>query len=189
MSSNGIDREKKALRAEIRGTVAAPPNSAAVCEHLAAWLENLKLRRLFAYLSLPNEVDLLPLLWRFAERLEYALPVVLDSHRMEFFRFHPEEQGDLVVGRFKVAGPDPSSSRKMRPENGDLILVPSIAVSKKGERLGYGGGYYDRYLASCPELLKIGVPQHQKLLPHIPTTSTDISLNGVVTVDALTLID
>ncbi|MCR4618095.1 MAG: 5-formyltetrahydrofolate cyclo-ligase [Lachnospiraceae bacterium] len=60
--------------------------------------------------------------------------------------------------------------------NEELIFLPGVAFDKKGNRLGYGGGYYDRFLADKPELVKNSYALGFKMqeVPHIPTKEYDI---------------
>lgn len=63
----------------------------------------------------------------------------------------------------------------------DITLVPLLAVDGQGNRLGYGGGYYDRYLAKHTSCLKIGYCFDFQVLQNVPSEGTDVPLNIVVT--------
>ncbi|NJK72370.1 MAG: 5-formyltetrahydrofolate cyclo-ligase, partial [Synechococcaceae cyanobacterium SM2_3_60] len=65
----------------------------------------------------------------------------------------------------------------------DLVLVPAIAIDHHGTRLGFGGGYYDRYLATLPEsVLRIGiVPMACLSAQPLPRDPWDVPLHGYVT--------
>jgi len=79
--------------------------------------------------------------------------------------------------------PEPKQGVIITPETIDVVFVPLLAYDKYGNRIGYGGGYYDRFLHICrPETLKIGLsffPPEEDFSAMI--TSTDVSLNYVVT--------
>ncbi len=68
-----------------------------------------------------------------------------------------------------------------------LILVPCLAVSKSGNRLGYGGGYYDRYFASYPGGCKIGV-LYSEFIIDVDAEPHDFVLDGFVTESDLVLL-
>lgn len=63
----------------------------------------------------------------------------------------------------------------------DIVILPLLAVDEQGNRLGYGGGYYDRYLAKHTSSLKIGYCFDFQMLKSVPREETDVALNMVVT--------
>ena len=63
----------------------------------------------------------------------------------------------------------------------DAVIAPLLAADRQGGRLGYGGGYYDRFFAEHPNALKIGYCFDFQLTKEVPTESTDIRLDIVVT--------
>jgi 5-formyltetrahydrofolate cyclo-ligase len=67
----------------------------------------------------------------------------------------------------------------------DLILVPALAFTRQGYRLGYGGGYYDRFLSQHSTVLKIGVGFSHQLVTELPVESHDIPVNQLVVDDQL----
>jgi 5-formyltetrahydrofolate cyclo-ligase len=74
------------------------------------------------------------------------------------------------------------AARVVPPEEIDVILVPGLAFTRLGQRLGRGGGYYDRYLASLPaKTLKIGVCFGFQIVDALPTESHDQAVAAVVT--------
>ena len=62
-----------------------------------------------------------------------------------------------------------------------MIIVPGVAFSKKGERLGYGGGFYDRFLEKHPQIRRVAVAFEFQMMPEVPTEPTDISPEIIVT--------
>ena len=72
-----------------------------------------------------------------------------------------------------------------QPEQAPLCLVPGLAFDRKGGRLGYGAGYYDRFLAAYPFLLKIGCALTPFLTDCVPTEPTDQRLDGIATESSL----
>lgn len=63
----------------------------------------------------------------------------------------------------------------------DLIIVPTLAFDRSGNRLGWGGGWYDRFLANQPQALKIGLSYKKGYVDKIPSEPYDIPLNLVIT--------
>ncbi len=64
--------------------------------------------------------------------------------------------------------------------NLDVILVPSIAMTRNGQRLGYGYGYYDRYLSSTKSKT-ITLTYSKQIVKHIPETENDVKIDYIVT--------
>ena len=63
----------------------------------------------------------------------------------------------------------------------EVAFVPLLAVDKTGTRLGYGGGYYDKFFAKHPEIMKVGLAYEGQLAEMLPREDTDIPLDAVVT--------
>jgi len=130
------------------------------------------------YAAVRGEVDPFPLMAALANQgHDLCLPQTQDKTLV----FRAWKPGDpLVVGRFNIPEPD-SKARERRP---DMILVPLIAFDAHGYRLGYGGGFYDRYLAEHRvkrTIRAIGIAfagQEVEELPHAPN---DERLDAVVT--------
>ncbi|HTJ90495.1 MAG TPA: 5-formyltetrahydrofolate cyclo-ligase [Acidocella sp.] len=90
--------------------------------------------------------------------------------------FRAWRPGDtLVPGRFGTMHP---SGEIVRP---DFLLVPLLAFDAAGNRLGYGGGYYDRSLAALPHAFRLGCAFSAQFFEHVPTEPTDLRLNAVAT--------
>ena len=65
----------------------------------------------------------------------------------------------------------------------DVFLVPVLAFTASGKRLGRGGGYYDKLLSKYPDTLKIGITFNERIMQDLPTESHDISMDYVFTND------
>ena len=65
----------------------------------------------------------------------------------------------------------------------DVFLVPGVAFTTSGKRLGRGGGYYDKLLSKYPDTLKIGITFNERIMQDLPTESHDISMDYVFTND------
>jgi 5-formyltetrahydrofolate cyclo-ligase len=96
----------------------------------------------------------------------------------ETLTYHPiAKPEDLALGRFGIR--EPAVGPQL--EKLDLIVVPGLAFTVPGNRLGRGGGYYDRFLATVPTTtLKVGVCFEFQLVPQIPPESHDVIMDVVV---------
>ena len=104
-----------------------------------------------------------------------ALPVVC-GEKMEFHLFTGTEQ--LSPGAFGIA--EPYTSELVPPEKIDLFIVPGIAFDRKGNRIGRGKGYYDKYLSNIQKPI-IGLCFGFQLLDAIPTESHDVKMTKIMT--------
>lgn len=76
---------------------------------------------------------------------------------------------------------EPVAKTRIKPEDLDLIIVPGLAFDKKGNRLGRGKGYYDRFLGSLSDKIpSIGLAFDFQILPLIPTTAYDVSVKKII---------
>ena len=76
----------------------------------------------------------------------------------------------------------PDSAPVLSPEELDLILVPALVYDRDGYRIGYGGGYYDRFLSSA-RAFTIGLGRERLMMDRLPKEAHDIAVECVVTED------
>ncbi|MDB3906530.1 5-formyltetrahydrofolate cyclo-ligase [Crocinitomicaceae bacterium] len=111
---------------------------------------------------------------------QVAVPKVnRKTEEMKHLLFESEDQ--LEISSWGI--PEPSKGRVIAAEHFDIILVPLLTLDKRGHRVGYGKGYYDRFLSKCsPRCRFIGLSHFDDLEKTISdTTSSDIKLHGCVT--------
>ena len=134
----------------------------------------------FAYYSLPDEVCTHQLIDSLvADGKTVYLPKVIGDETMTWFPYHSAQ--DLKEGAFHIM--EPAGVTKESPLCYNLcctILVPGVAFDVAGRRLGRGRGYYDRFLASHPELYKIGVCFDFQKVPEVPSDEYDILVDEVI---------
>lgn len=112
---------------------------------------------LLTYVSTDIEVDTRELIKRaLADKKRVAVPrCITDTRDMDFYFIKGEE--DLEKGTFGVMEPVPSKCVKAYAFETSLCIIPGLAFDMKGYRLGYGKGYYDRFLSAHPKLTKMGL--------------------------------
>lgn len=133
------------------------------------------------YAALPGEPDVWPLFGN-CPGWTFALPRVLETEpKLECRRICDRER-DLVAGRFGIFEPDPETCPLVPIEALDVIIVPALGYTPTGERLGKGGGYYDRLLG-FPERRgrAIGVCFDCQITDSLPTEPHDQRVDLVVT--------
>ena len=87
---------------------------------------------------------------------------------------------DLEEGHYGILEVREDCMRIVDPKKLDLVMVPGCAFSPSGHRMGFGGGYYDRFLHGYGGI-KIGVCYHALLVRHLPRGQYDISVDMIVT--------
>lgn len=180
MSKTATAQERKALlrRTLLPREEVPPALSAAVCSRLADMPEWLRARTVLAYLAQPDEVNLDALLAAgLAAGKTLAVPVTQAQGRMEAVRL--TSLAATVCGRYGIREPRERED-VLSPAAFDLVLVPGLAFTRRGERLGLGAGYYDRYLPRT-QAITVGVCRDSLVLAHLPVTALDIRVDSVVT--------
>lgn len=86
---------------------------------------------------------------------------------------------NLIQGKFGIL--EPIEIMKIAYKNIDLILVPGIIFDKEGHRIGYGFGYYDKFLKKVPKAIKIGLAFDFQVIDKIPREMHDVPVDIVVT--------
>ena len=104
------------------------------------------------------------------------LPRVVDNN-IQFYIVSNLEK--LERGSFEIMEPKDSCEKAKKI---DCVLIPTVGVSKLGVRLGYGHGYYDRFLSST-DAVKISLTYSKQIVKSIPSDSHDIKIDWIVTED------
>ncbi len=91
-------------------------------------------------------------------------------------------EDDLEIGHFGVMEPKKDALRPVDPTIIDLIVVPGVAFDKEGYRVGYGGGYYDRFIPRLTDQTpKVSLAFEMQLIDKVPTDKYDIPVEYIIT--------
>lgn len=149
-----------------------------IIERLIALPEYKSAKRIFSYYSIGREIDTHALIDKAKkDGKQVFIPAIISKGIMEFREY--TGLNNLQTGKMDIPEP-PESAKTAAPELSDIIVVPGLAFDPSGARLGYGGGYYDRYLAYS-NVFSIGLCRDLMLLSELPVESHDISVQCVLT--------
>ncbi len=170
-----LRRQCRTLRASL-GEEARTRASQSICETLEDWRIFQRSASVLTYMPIKGEVDLTPLLTRHPEK-RWVLPRIIpeEDHRMVF---HPYDAARLVRHPFGMAEPA-ADLPTVPPEAIELALVPGLAFNRQGWRLGYGGGYFDRFLKDFAGV-SVGVVFRALLLDEVPHAPFDVPMQWIV---------
>lgn len=136
-------------------------------------------KRILTYVSMEQEADTRQVIRRaLDDKKEVAVPLCMGEGRMDFYRI--ESPSELKPGTMGIDEPSPHPQRLVEGGQG-IMLVPGLAFDRSGGRLGWGGGYYDRYMALHPGLIRIGYGYSFQMVDHLPMEEHDICLDGLLT--------
>ena len=111
------------------------------------------------------------------KKANISLPIIRENNQMDFFEWTNKDP--LKINKYGIA--EPISLKKIYP---DLIFVPLVAYDKNLNRLGYGGGFYDRYIEKIiqiKKIVKIGLAFSYQELKVVPVNNFDKKLDYIVT--------
>lgn len=137
-------------------------------------------RTVMVYVSKEPEVETLPLIEALLEAgIEVVVPVIQPKSRTLRLSYL-KDPAVLVPSTFRV--PEPVGAEiPADAESVEAVVIPLIGFDRFGGRLGYGAGYYDRFLEAHPAVMKIGVAFSCQEITEVPAEPFDIRLDVIVT--------
>ncbi|MFN8614738.1 MAG: 5-formyltetrahydrofolate cyclo-ligase [Vampirovibrionales bacterium] len=167
-----------------------PANTQAIIQHLKHWVVFQQASTLLAFWPTANEIDLRSLLDSFTGKI--FLPRITGPKAMAFYAYQPYEP--LVQNAYGLQEP-PEQAPQWHPTSAKtttLMIVPALAVDSQGYRLGYGGGYYDTWLAAIKNTAHqkqhlqtvVAVPQ-ALVVNQLPRHDWDVPVDWRVTENGL----
>ncbi|WP_156181447.1 5-formyltetrahydrofolate cyclo-ligase [Halomonas sp. PR-M31] len=193
--STALQHQRKALRRELRHRRRSLSKreqrlaSLALCNQLRRLPEVQRARRIALYLPNDAEIDATPLLDWFQHRgAKTYLPVLrpLSDNRLWFVHYHSNTP--MVSNRFGIREPDTRHgahhARRLPAWALDLVLLPLVGFDEDGNRMGMGGGFYDRTFAFVrhryPRPRLIGVSHDCQRVDSLPLAPWDVPLDAIV---------
>ena len=174
--------DKKALRAEIRAKKRAmtaqeiKEKSAALAKAFYETAEYKNAKTIYGYLPYNQEVRTTQMLAHaLADGKQVAVPKVYGDE-MKFILLSDLSQ----VAKGYAGIPEPIADGPVAADPTALVLMPGLAFDPEGHRLGYGGGFYDKFLAAEPDHPTLALCYDFQMLPHLDTESYDIPVDRVL---------
>lgn len=184
-SNPSISERKKGLRQKMlamRRALSAnetESRSSSLKENILSLLEYKNAKKIMAFLAMKGESNLDGFIRQaLLDGKEVYIPVCLPERQMEAGRLidmEHFEKGPLGLRNL------PAGYEVTSPESLDLVLIPGLAVSQEGIRLGMGAGYYDRYLARVPFEKRVAALWDFQVIPDIPSEPFDQKIAKIVT--------
>lgn len=150
-----------------------------ICKSILALPEFSSCDALFLYAPIKSEADIFPLFYEALKKgIKVAFPISVKSSSTLDFRFVSSDE-ELVLGAYGIREPREDLPRATFTKN-SICIVPALSFDKSGNRLGYGKGFYDRFLNEfCGTA--IGVAFCELICEALPTESTDIPVDIIIT--------
>ena len=145
--------------------------------HLKPLIQNIKNETIGTYINFRNELDTKKLnQYLIKQNINIALPVIdFENQEMNFFKY--DDNTELVKNKYCILEPK-YQEQIIFPKK---ILIPLLGYSLNGQRLGYGGGYYDKYFAKHGEQVqKIGLGFTFQEVKDLPTEKHDVRLDWIL---------
>ncbi len=178
------DSEKQNIRRRVLARSRALPPSycrradAAISRHILAMAACRTARTVACYVGRGEEIHTLPLLAALlAAGKRLCLPVCTGPGVMDMRSV--ASLSSLRPGAYGILEPD-DTAQAVAPQDIDVLLMPCVTANREGQRLGYGGGFYDRYAPSVPGVRAVLCRQAVLTNGPLPIDAHDITADAVV---------
>ncbi len=177
MDKKEIRRYCRRMREEQSAELAAE-KSHEICRQILASEEYKKADSVLVYIATQGEVSLEEVIRDAWEKGKVVASPRVEGKTMDFYRINSFEE--LEEGNFHVWEPR-KECEVFTPGQQTLFLVPGVAYDESRRRVGYGGGFYDRFLERFPWLPTTGIGYEFQILPEVPCEPTDIPMKKILT--------
>ena len=164
--------KRDAISAELRDILSK--NIHQNLKHISSYINS---QNIACYFPIGSEVDTYAIMLDILRQNKCLLLPRIVNDNLMFYNVPSLEK--LEKGNFGIMEPKDSCKKA---DKIDCVLVPTVGVSKLGIRLGYGKGYYDKFLSST-DAVKISLTYSKQIVKIIPSDSHDIKMNWIITED------
>ncbi len=140
-----------------------------------------KAKIIMCFISFGNEVDTHDFIkYSLDNNKEIAVPITFPENR-ELKPSLLKSFDELEPGFYDILTPKEEFIRFIDPNDLDLIIVPGVVFDRNGYRVGYGGGYYDRFLAKLPGVPRLAISFDLQIIDQVPREDFDIPVDYIYT--------
>ena len=141
--------------------------------------------KIFTYINFRSEVETIPLVRQCLKAgFIVAVPVTMRKESRLLACRITDPDHDLHTGYCQIPEPDPATAPAVNPRDIEVILLPGSVFDRQVGRLGYGGGFYDRFLEyEAPQAVRIGLAFEMQIVENLPLMPHDQCLHYLVTED------
>ncbi|SFJ72903.1 5-formyltetrahydrofolate cyclo-ligase [Thermoflavimicrobium dichotomicum] len=174
-------REQMILRRKLLSPSYMAESSQRISKNLTQASFYIHADMILFYMAFRNEVNVglaMEEAWKTGKKV--VLPRVNPKERT-MSCYQVESFAELKPGSYGILEPPADPEKEVHPAELSLVVVPGVAFDHQGYRLGYGGGYYDRFFSQYPSCLRVGVAYPEQIVETVYPESHDQPLNYLVT--------
>lgn len=145
-------------------------------------VEKMKFGSIMVYIAFGSEVRTQNFISRaISSGKKVVVPVCITDDRRELLpSLLLDLQSETEIGSHGILEPKLEFQRPFPREEIDLVVVPGIAFDERGYRIGYGGGYYDRFLNKCPQAYTVGLAYEMQIITKTFPAEWDIPVQEII---------
>jgi len=179
MSKEKTRKEKLSERASLPEDL-RETKSHEIRQKLSKLPEFIDAKSVFIYVSANNEVDTEPIIMEMLKAGKRVLVPAIDAEKREIIASELLDFEELGRGMFGIMEPKKEFLRRTPTKKIDIAIIPGIAFDKNGNRIGYGHGYFDRFLKNVESPI-VALAYDFQLVPRITPDIYDIKVNKILT--------
>lgn len=178
--------QKKLIRKEVLNTrIQLSPDTiekagSLIRDHVISVIEEGNFTSVLLYADFRNEVPTGGIYSYCMEKhIKVGYPRCAGDHSMAFYEVKSEN--DLSSGYQGILEPDLRCPLMEPAVDSAIVILPCVSADRQGHRLGYGGGFYDRYLAERPKLFRLALAYDFQIMEGLPAEEHDMSMDMIIT--------
>ncbi|MDE0298010.1 MAG: 5-formyltetrahydrofolate cyclo-ligase [Candidatus Poribacteria bacterium] len=180
----GEERRQRIREEAIRRRDRIPPkvrseSSRTICTRVIDFIEARAINAVMLYLNMRSEVETRDLLVYLLRTNKVTLAPAIEAKRLVPRRI-ADAGTQFVRHRYGMYQPNQDVCPEFPLNQIELIIVPGVAFDLKKYRIGYGGGYYDRFLPNCPNAISMGLAFKEQVIQDTMPRSWDVALHNII---------